>query len=271
VLSVWSRTPGTLALTAAHLQRLSRGRFVLGLGASTAPLTEGFHGLEWQAPLAKMRDVLTSVRALLAGERLPLPAGGARPLRLMLPPTPVPIGLAAISAGSVRLAGALADRWLPFLWPVNRFDEGRELLEQGALEAERTGRATVTACVPVAVGEDEEAAATVAARWLLTYSTSMGPVYPRVLRGLGYGAELDSLLAANVDPRHPVLPAAAERLAHDVLLFATEGDAGASLRRWTEASDDLSLVMPFGLEPERLDSAMHALAPNNLRPQAFAP
>src|SRR3712207_3606010 len=51
VLSVWSRTPATLALTAAQLQELSGGRFVLGLGASTAPLVEGLHGVPWQRPL----------------------------------------------------------------------------------------------------------------------------------------------------------------------------------------------------------------------------
>ena len=51
VLSVWGRSPATLALTAAELQRASSGRFVLGLGSSTAPITEGFHGQSWQAPL----------------------------------------------------------------------------------------------------------------------------------------------------------------------------------------------------------------------------
>lgn len=265
VLSVWSRTPATLALTAAHLYRLSKGRFVLGLGASTAPLTEGFHGLQWQAPLAKLRDVLTSVRALLSGERLPNPASGARALRLMVPPAPVPIGLAAISPASVRLAGGYADRWYPFLWPVNRLDEGRDLLDEGALAVERAGRTSVTACVPVAVGRDEAAAATVAARWLVTYATQMGPVYPRVLREFGYAAELKALLEANSDPRRPVLPAAAERLAHDVLLFAPEQDARDALRRWVAASDDVSLVLPFGVEPGQLDATLDALAPPGVR------
>src|SRR5262245_63315891 len=63
VLSVWGRTPATLALTAAELQRASGGRFVLGLGASTTPITEGFHGQPWQAPLQKLRETLVAVRA----------------------------------------------------------------------------------------------------------------------------------------------------------------------------------------------------------------
>ena len=47
VISAWGRTPGTIAMTAAGLQRCSGGRFTLGLGASSPPLTEGFHGQVW--------------------------------------------------------------------------------------------------------------------------------------------------------------------------------------------------------------------------------
>jgi alkanesulfonate monooxygenase SsuD/methylene tetrahydromethanopterin reductase-like flavin-dependent oxidoreductase (luciferase family) len=43
VMSVWGRTPATLAMTAATLHQISEGRYVLGLGASTRALAEGFH------------------------------------------------------------------------------------------------------------------------------------------------------------------------------------------------------------------------------------
>src|SRR4051794_35032340 len=74
VLSAWGRTPGTIALAAAGLQRTSSGRFTLGLGASSPPLTEGFHGVTWDRPLTRLRETVTAVRALLDGERLPNPA-----------------------------------------------------------------------------------------------------------------------------------------------------------------------------------------------------
>src|SRR6476620_11150647 len=51
VLSVWSRTPGAIAMAAADLQRVSGGRFLLGLGASSPPLVEGLHGLTWEQPV----------------------------------------------------------------------------------------------------------------------------------------------------------------------------------------------------------------------------
>ena len=87
VISVWGRTPASIALAAAGLQRACGGRFSLGLGAGSPPLTEGLHGVRWERPVARVRETLIAVRALLAGERLPHPAAGARPLRLGVSPT----------------------------------------------------------------------------------------------------------------------------------------------------------------------------------------
>ena len=132
VVSAWSRTSGAIALGAAGLQRVSDGRFTLGIGASSPPLTEGFHGIPWERPLTRLRQTVTAVRALLAGDRLPSPAPGARALRLgALPHAPIPIALAALSPGSIRLAGELADVWAPFLWARSRLSEGRALLKRG--------------------------------------------------------------------------------------------------------------------------------------------
>ena len=137
VVSVWGRTPATMALGAAGLQRCSGGRFSLGIGAGSPPLAEGFHGLRWERPLARMRETLVAVRALLAGERLPEPAPGARALRLgVMPESPVPILLAALAPGSVRLAGELAEGWTPFLWARSRIGQGRELLQEGEARSE---------------------------------------------------------------------------------------------------------------------------------------
>jgi hypothetical protein len=95
VISAWSRTPAAMALAASSLQQYSRDRFSLGIGASSPPLTEGLHGIKWDRPVARLRETLTTLRALLAGARLPNPVPGAHPLRLgVVPEVPVPIVLA---------------------------------------------------------------------------------------------------------------------------------------------------------------------------------
>ena len=79
VLSVWGRTPATLAMTAATLYQVCGGRYLLGLGASTQALAEGFHDAAFEHPAAKLRDVVTKVRALLAGEARPARPRSGRP------------------------------------------------------------------------------------------------------------------------------------------------------------------------------------------------
>ena len=264
VLSVWSRTPAALAMAAASLQRASGGRFALGLGASSPPLVEGLHGIEWRQPMGQMRGTLVAVKALLQGERLPLDREEVRPLRLGAPPEQrVPIIVAALAPPSIRVAGELADVWLPFLWARSRLDDGRALLAEGEAAGEDSSTTAVSPSVPLALAEDEPAARRIAASWLLAYLTRMGPLYPRTLRDqFGFGSEIDALLEANSGDGPPELPAAAERLAQEVTLMATYDDAPGAVRLWLEAgADSVDLVLPLGVPEEQLKEMLEAAAP----------
>jgi alkanesulfonate monooxygenase SsuD/methylene tetrahydromethanopterin reductase-like flavin-dependent oxidoreductase (luciferase family) len=264
VLPVWSRTPAAIAMAAADLQRVSGGRFALGLGASSPPLVEGLHGLTWRQPLDRIRTTLVAIRALLDGARLPVDREHVRPLRVGAPPErPVPILLAALAPSSVRLAGELADQWLPFLWPRSRLSDGRALLDEGESRAEKATPTGVTASVPLAIAEDEATARQIAAGWLLAYLTRMGPLYPRTLRDqFGFGPAVDALLDANANGGPPRLPAAAEPLARDVTVLATYGEAPEAIRLWLDGgADAIDLILPLGLPEEQLHEMLAAAAP----------
>ena len=264
VLPVWSRTPAAIAMAAAGLQRASDGRFALGLGASSPPLVEGLHGLTWRQPVDRLRTTLVAVRTLLDGARLPLDREHVRALRLGAPPErPVPILLAALAPSSIRLAGELADHWLPFLWARSRLADGKTLLAEGEARAEAPTATGVAASVPLAIAQDEEAARQIAAGWLLAYLTRMGPLYPRMLREqFGFANEVDALLAANGSGGSPRLPAAADRLARDVTVMGTYDEAPSAVRLWLEAgADSIDLVLPLGLPEEQLREMLEAAAP----------
>ena len=259
VVSVWGRSPATLAMAAAGLQRASDGRFSLGLGAGSPPLAEGLHGIAWSHPTLRLRETLTAVRALLAGERLPNPAAGARPLRAGAPPEPpVPLVLAALAPGSIRLAGELADEWAPFLWARSRVAEGRALLAEGATPTR------ISACIPVALGPDEATARQLAAWWLTTYATRMGPIYPRLLgERFGMGAALAAVVDAGGE-----LPAEAEELAREVTLMGTYDEAATAIGAWFAAGvDSVQLVLPPGRPEDELanviDVSARAAAPTS--------
>jgi alkanesulfonate monooxygenase SsuD/methylene tetrahydromethanopterin reductase-like flavin-dependent oxidoreductase (luciferase family) len=245
VLSVWGRSPGTLAMAAAGLQRLSGGRFTLGLGAGSPPLAEGLHGIAWERPVARLRATLVAVRALLDGERLPAPPDGSRALRLGAPPEQrVPLTLAALAPASIRLAGEHADAWTPFLWARSRVDEGREL-----------ARTRVSLGVPVALGPSRAEAQQLAAWWLTTYLTRMGPLYPRLLaQRFGMADGVDAVLAG------ALAAPAAGALAAEVTLLGTYDEAAGRIAEWAAAADDVTLVLPPGRPEEELAALLELAA-----------
>src|SRR6185503_10478997 len=102
--------------------------------------------------------------------------------------------------------------------------------------------------VPVALGPDEASARRLAAWWLSTYLTRMGPLYPRMLgERFGGSAAVKAILDAADGQALLELPPAAEELARDVTLFGTYDEAADVMATWFDAgADDLNLVLPPG-------------------------
>src|SRR5438034_403305 len=150
ILGIWNRSAATVAMAAATLHAISGGRFVLGLGASTPQLAEGLHDTPFEPPVPRMRRMVTQIRALLRGERIPLAATtNARALKLNVPPAPaLPIHIAALGDAMTRLTGELADAWAPFLYPWSRLATGVDRLREGATWALARGRCRLPSVAP---------------------------------------------------------------------------------------------------------------------------
>lgn len=129
IMQIPGRTPTNTAMTAATLDLLSGGRFLLGLGTSGPQVVEGWHGQPWGKPLGKTREYVEIVRAALRrevvehhGEHYDIPLTGGtglgKPLKLMARPlrAEIPIYLAAIGPKAVAQAFEIADGWLPIFW-----------------------------------------------------------------------------------------------------------------------------------------------------------
>jgi probable F420-dependent oxidoreductase len=198
VVPIYTRTPATMAQTAATIDDLSGGRLNLGLGVSHRPIVEGWHGQTIDRPVAEMREYVATVRAILRGEQPPQGEKWRTGFQLAgLEPRPdVPIHLAALSPAMLRLAGEIADGvilWLctpPYIRDVviPAVREGRE----------RAGKTLagfdVVPAVPSAVVADPAEAHASLRRELLPYFGL--PFYRAMIERSGFDDELAAFDAA---------------------------------------------------------------------------
>jgi F420-dependent oxidoreductase-like protein len=170
ILNVFSRTPGALLQTAAGLDNVSGGRAVIGLGASGPQVIEGFHGMPYEKPLGRTREVIDLIRRGLRREALtsdgiftlPLPAdqglGLGKPLKLLTKPerSSIPLWVAALGDKNVQMTAEIADGWLPFLFLPEKAQEvwGEPLAKGAAKRPAELGPLEISAGGMLAIGDD---------------------------------------------------------------------------------------------------------------------
>ena len=265
ILGIWNRSAATMAMAAATLHSLSAGRFVLGLGASTPQLAEGLHDTPFEPPVPRMRRMLTQVRALLRGERIPLAVTtSARALKLNLPPAPeLPIHVAALGDAMTRLAGELAEAWVPFLYPWSQLSVGLERLREGAARGGHPERLPeIHPSLPTVVAETDGKAREGAAWFVAFYVTTMGTIYRDSLTRQGYGKQVEAVLAANAPKFTGAVPADAEELLEQLIVYGTPPEARRRLGRWHAAGGVFPvLLLRPNLTPEERAFTLDAFTP----------
>ena len=173
ILQLYSRTPTLTAMTAAGLDYVSGGRFVLGIGASGPQVIEGWHGVRYDAPLGRTKEIIEICRKVWRRERLthqgryytiPLPpdagTGLGKPLKLINHPVRerIPIVVAAIGPKNVAMTAELAEGWEPiFFLPEKASAVWGEALAAGQAKRDAgLGPLDVIAQAPLAIGDDTE-------------------------------------------------------------------------------------------------------------------
>jgi len=186
IFQIPARTPAMTAMTAATLDTLSGGRFRLGLGVSGPQVSEGWHGVRFDRPLARTREYVAIVRDALArktvradGEffTLPLPDGPGKALKLTVHPVRdhIPVYLAAVGPKNLELAGEIADGWLAiFLSPAYAAESLAHIAAGRARAGASLEGFDVVPTVPVVVGDDLAACADQVRGYAALYIGGMG-------------------------------------------------------------------------------------------------
>jgi probable F420-dependent oxidoreductase len=253
VLPIYTRTPATMAQTAATVDELSGGRLTLGLGVSHRPVVEGWHGQTIDRPVAEMREYASIVRAILRGEDPPTTdsVGGAPSkwrtgFRLVgLDPRPsLPIYVAALSPAMLRLAGEIADGVI--LWLCNPAYIRDVVVPQVRAGRERAGRELegfdVVAAVPAALTEDRESAYAAMRRDLIPYFGL--PFYRKMIERTGFDADIGAYDAAAGD-LDAMAAAISDEFLEQLTAVGDEAAVRAGVARYRDAGTSSPCVGPI--------------------------
>ena len=251
IVNVFSRTPGTLAMSFGTVDQLSGGRVVVGLGASAPGAIERFHGLKFERPMARLRETIELIRLYWARQRFDYEGPNYRIERSlvtgMVPSqaTP-PIHLASLHPASVRLTAELADGWMPSWIPNDRVaDEIRALRDlsaaagrpRDAVEVRSPGGAVV---VPDA--EQLEQVERGHQQGLAFFAVRNGPGYLHQFERQGFADEVAAMQAAWSDGGAGAAAEIAAGFAHRFGVRGGIADCAAYLDAEAERGVDLHQV-----------------------------
>ncbi|MGE0068109.1 MAG: LLM class flavin-dependent oxidoreductase [Solirubrobacterales bacterium] len=247
IVGVFQRGPALLAQETAALADASSGRFVLGIGSSSDRIVEGWNGIPFEKPLSRVRETLDFLDAALAGERT------TTGFKLETAPAHrVPVVLAALRGKMLQLAVDRAAGAFTNFLPLSGLPKVVAQLDDAPEDFELLCRFF---CIP---GEREQAEPL--ARFMFSSYITV-PVYTAFYRWLGFGEQIDPMVAAwEAGDRQAAAAAAPWELIEDMFIFGTPGQMKERLGAFVEGGITLPILTMI-VTPDRLGETIGALAP----------
>ena len=270
VVPIYTRTPTLLAMTAAGMDYVSEGRFRLGIGTSGPQVMEGFHGVPFDAPLGRTREVVEICRQVWRREKLsyqgsryqiPLPAGHGtglgKSLKLINQPLRerIPIHIASLGPKNVELTAEIAEGWQPvFFYPERADDVWGESLRAGKAKRDPSlGDLDVMVGVSLAIGDNVEDRLQWAKPQLALYIGGMGAkgknFYHNVATRYGFGEAADRIQELYLSGRKAEAVAAVpDELVRGVSLVGPRGYIKERIAAFAEAGVTTLLATPVAAD-----------------------
>ena len=207
VVQLGARSPAMLAMSALALQKMSDGRFILGIGTSGPQVMEGWHGVRFDRPVGRTSETIDIIRTIASGERLtyegktytlPLPDSQGRALRSPVAGADIPIYIASMGPANLKLTGAKSDGWIGTAFLAESADAFLDPIREGAESAGRTlNDIELTVAAGLEFTEDiEEAGRRHASGYAFTIGAMGSPstnFYNRAFSRQGYGDQIEEV------------------------------------------------------------------------------
>jgi probable F420-dependent oxidoreductase len=270
IANAFTRGPATLALCAAGLAEIAPGRFCLGVGSGSEVIVEAWNGGRFHRPATRVREMVQVLRSALAGERVVFQGEtlSVNGFRLSRPPArPVPIHVAALRPGMLRVAGEVGDGAIINWLSVEDVPRSVALVREAATKAGRDPEAIeITARLMIQVDPPGPESDLVARRHITAYMNV--PVYKAFQEWLGRGDLLKPMWEAWArGDRRGAVAAVPEQVVKDLLIRGSPAEIRAHVLRYMEAGIDTAFLslQTAETDPARkrqiLLDAIRALAP----------
>jgi len=264
VSPVYIRTPATIAAASGTVAQLAPGRFILGLGASSHTIVEQWHGTPFRKPLTRVRETVSAVRGMLAGEKVKLEGQTLRTqgFRLMVPPpAPVPIYVGALRPAMLELAGEIGDGVAVNLFPAEALPKMLGHVAAGAQRAGKDPAQLEVVCRHQVLVTDDKAGARELFRAALTgyFAT---PVYNKFAAWYGFAEE-----AAMIDKgfktgdRALTRKGMTDRFVDSLGIFGSLDECRERIAAFVAAGVTTTIVSVLAFDPEAVRRTLEGLAP----------
>jgi coenzyme F420-dependent oxidoreductase len=270
VIGPFSRSPGQIAQAAGSVQLLSDDRLRLGLGTSSPGLVEGWHGLEFDRPLRRLRETIEIIDMATAGEEVTYDGEIFTPegFELELPtPIDVPIDVAALGPKGVELAGRFADGWVPQLFTPDGLEQRLEDLHRGAELADRDPSELRTSVLLRACAlEDGEKARQLGRQHVAFMISVYGPFYRQSIAEQGYEDVVETVRSNWMDgDREAAIDAVDDEILDGLVACGTPDEVNAIIDEFAaiDGCDAVRVGWVGPADDAAIQSTMKAVAPAN--------
>jgi probable F420-dependent oxidoreductase len=274
IANVFTRGPATLAMCAAGVAEVAPGRFCLGVGAGSQPIVESWNGDVFARPATRVREMVQFPRQALTGERVVFRGEtfSVNGFRLTRPPAgPIPIYVAALRPGMLRVAGEVGDGVILNWLSANDVPRSVQVVREAAAQAGRDAAAVEIAARLLINVDPPGPASDLAVRRHVTAYLNV-PVYQAFQAWLGRGEALEPMWSAwRRGDRRAAVSAVPENVMNDLIIRGSMNEIATHVRRYLDAGIDTASLALSTVEedPARrraiLLEAGRALAPASRR------
>ena len=245
IINIYSRSPSTISMGAATTDILSNGRLILGLGTSSVPIVEDFHGEKFETPVQRMREYVEIIRLSLSKKQINYSGKifNLKNFTLLIEPKrqSIPIYLAAINQKMVNLTWELGDGVIFYLRPL---DEMKKTISKMQSERKIDVACQIITCIS---NNSEEAIQR--AKKTLAFYISVGKVYREFLAKNGFENETDNIFEefkkSGFKSNHELIP---DSMLNSLCISGSPEEAKVQLEKFRNAGIDLPIIQfnPIG-------------------------